>query len=165
MAQHESQGLSDEWYTPKHVFDALGCFFDMDVAAPVDLTHVCTPAILFIKSDSLNKKWKGFVWCNPPFGGRNSKALWLDKMSDHGNGICLTPDRSSAPWWQKAAKECDALLMISGKIKFLKPDGTLGISPSTGTTLFAYGEKAVIALNHAANNKLGIAFKRIEPCK
>jgi hypothetical protein len=37
---------------------------------------------------------------NPPFGGRNGLAPWLDKFFANGNGIALTPDRTSAPWWQ-----------------------------------------------------------------
>lgn len=36
---HERRGKSDEWYTPKYVFDALGVVFDLDVAHPRDHTH------------------------------------------------------------------------------------------------------------------------------
>jgi hypothetical protein len=35
MAAYEAAGESDEWYTPKYIFDALGLRFDLDVAAPV----------------------------------------------------------------------------------------------------------------------------------
>lgn len=31
---HEAAGKSDEWYTPKYIFDALNTWFDLDVAAP-----------------------------------------------------------------------------------------------------------------------------------
>lgn len=35
MAAHElSVGTSDEYYTPRYVFDALGVWFDLDVAHP-----------------------------------------------------------------------------------------------------------------------------------
>ena len=35
MALHEqSVGATDEWYTPPHVFEAMGCEFDLDVASP-----------------------------------------------------------------------------------------------------------------------------------
>lgn len=30
MEHEPSIGLSDEWYTPKHIFDALGEKFDLD---------------------------------------------------------------------------------------------------------------------------------------
>ena len=35
MALHEqSVGATDEWYTPRYIFTALGCTFDVDVASP-----------------------------------------------------------------------------------------------------------------------------------
>jgi hypothetical protein len=52
MGYWDTQGKSDEWYTPKHVFDALGCQFDLDVASPAEgTTHV--PAASFLSVDSL----------------------------------------------------------------------------------------------------------------
>lgn len=154
MGHWESTGQSDEWYTPAYVFDALGCRFDLDVAHPeATVTHV--PAKDLITSDSLETDWFGYVWMNPPFGGRNSLKPWLDKFFDHGNGIALTPDRTSAPWWQEAARKADAILFIDGKIRFIKPCGSEGKSPSNGTTLLAAGEKAVAALRRAAHNGLG----------
>jgi len=153
MGVHETKGKSDEWYTPKYVFDALGCKFDLDVASPTQETFV--PASNFIFDSSLDRAWNGFVWMNPPFGGRNGIIPWLDKFVEHSNGIALTPDRTSAPWWQDIARKVDAVLFVAGKIKFIKPDGTTGDSPSTGTTLFALGDKGVQALKNAEKNKLG----------
>jgi|SRR5690242_818256 len=155
MSKWESAGQSDEWYTPKYVFDALACKFDMDVAAPKDRTHCHVPAKRFITEGSLQMDWNGFVWMNPPFGKRNAIIEWLDKIYAHHNGIALTPDRTSAPWWQRAARQSDSKLFVKGKIKFVRPDGSIGKSPSTGTTLFAYGEKAKHALVMAEIHGLG----------
>lgn len=159
MSSWESAGKSNEWYTPKYIFDALECNFDMDVAAAVDRTYSSVPTNRFITSNSLDLEWNGFIWMNPPFGKRMGLSPWLDKINDHGNGIALAPDRTSAPWWQKAARECGGLLQVDGKIKFIKPGGTTGDSPGTGTTLFAYGKRGQDALIRAHNNKLGIYFK------
>ncbi len=154
MSKHEQIGQSDECYTPKYIFDALGVSFDLDVAHPKDsLTLV--PTDRFITEDSLNKDWKGFIWCNPPFGGRNGLIPWIDKFCIHGNGIILTPDRTSAPWCQTLFKQTDGVLFIDGKVKFIKPDGTRGNSPSTGTCLFAIGSKGVDALRSAQKKGLG----------
>lgn len=150
---------SDEWYTPKYIFDALDCEFDMDVAHPKNHEHTHVPAKRFIYEDSLNTEWFGFVWMNAPYGNRGEKDAWMDKMFLHYNGIALTPDRTSAPWWQKAAMQADAILFVHGKIKFIKPDGTLGNSPENGTTLMAYGSKAVAALTKAKYNHLGTMLK------
>jgi phage N-6-adenine-methyltransferase len=160
MAQHEKRGGSDEWYTPQYVFEALKCRFDMDVAAPADLTHVCVPADQYIKSESLTKLWRGFVWMNPPYGHNKSKSLWLNKLAKHGDGIALMPDRTSAPWWQEAANKADAILFVDGKIKFILPNGARGEQPGNGTTLFAYGQKAVSALLTGEQNGLGKTFKK-----
>lgn len=154
MSYWEMKGASDEWYTPFYVFDALGTVFDLDVAHPEGVgTHV--PCKSHISDNSLNSEWFGYVWMNPPFGGRNSLEPWLDKFFEHDNGIALTPDRTSAPWWQKAASRADAVLFVNGKIRFIRPDGTEGKSPSNGTTLFAAGHKAMEDLHRAAIAGLG----------
>lgn len=159
MAYWETSGKSDDWYTPAYIFKALGCSFYMDVAAPKDgPAHV--PARHWISENSLTERWHGFVWMNPPFGGRNGLEPWLNKFFEHGNGIALTPDRTSAPWWQSAAGRSDAILFIGGKVKFERPDGTLGKSPSNGTTLFAIGPSAVDALEQARGKGLGTMLSR-----
>lgn len=159
MSSWEASGASDEWYTPAYVFDALGCRFDLDVAHPRMPTHV--PATRVIVEGSLEQEWSGFVWMNPPFGGRMGLVPWLEKFFKHGDGIALTPDRTSAPWWQWAAKRADAVLFVDGKIKFIRPDGSVGKSPGTGTTLFAAGQRAVRALKDAEQSGLGIVKARV----
>lgn len=155
MGYWEQNGASDEWYTPRYIFDALDVTFDLDVAAPEQRTHV--PAISKAVSAGLSVPWKGFVWMNPPFGGRNGPVPWLDKFFEHGNGIALTPDRTSTDWWQDAAQKSDAICFVRGKIKFERPDGSVGKSPSNGTTLFAAGDRAVAAL---VWSNLGIVTRR-----
>lgn len=156
---HESLGQSDEWYTPEYIFDALDCIFDWDVA-PARYGRSFVPCISEVCGDGLAADWTGFVWMNPPFGERNGLVPWLDKFFKHGNGIALTPDRSSAPWWQQAARRSDAMLMISPKVRFFRPDGTTGNSPSNGTTLFASGDKAKAALAKA--QKLGVYLEAVK---
>ncbi len=144
-------GERNEWYTPKYVFDALGETFDLDVASPPQgLIHV--PAKAGLSFNGLAEKWHGFVWMNPPFGHQNHKREWLARFFEHGNGIALVPDRTSAPWFQEFAPKADAILWVSPKIKFERPDGTRGEWPGTGTALLAAGERAVSAL---LRSKLG----------
>lgn len=152
---HEAPGKSDDWFTPRYIFDALGETFDLDVAAPRDLTHVTVPAEKYLSSNSLGADWHGFVWMNPPFASRGSKAAWLNKFFDHGNGIALTPDRSGAPWWHRAHSRCNGLLFTEGKPRFVRPDGSIGKSPSNNVTLWASGDRAVDALIRASKSGLG----------
>ncbi|TXN22070.1 adenine methyltransferase [Methylobacterium sp. WL19] len=114
-----------------------------------------TPADRQLQGDGLVVPWAGFVWMNPPFGGRNGIEPWLDRFFDHGNGIALAPDRTSAPWFWKAWQQADRVL-FTRKIRFLRPDGTEGVSPSNGTALFAVGVHGIRALKNAAGKGFGI---------
>lgn len=156
MALHEQAlGASDEWYTPPHVFEAMGVRFDLDVAAPTDKRHLHVPTGCYLTAAYDNPVWDGFIWMNPPFGGRNGLVPWLDKFFAHGNGVALVPDRTSAPWWQDYAPRADALLFVRKKIRFIRPDGTEGASPAQGTTLMAAGPRGVAALTNATRAGLG----------
>lgn len=154
MALHERPGATDEWYTPPYVFEALGCEFDLDVAGTGFVDWI--PADATLTAESLTQKWEGFVWMNPPFGARNAITPWLAKFFRHNNGIALTPDRTSAPWWQMYARRAEAILFVSPKIKFIDANGNPGKSPAQGTTLFAVGPKGVGALHRAARANLGV---------
>jgi hypothetical protein len=86
---------------------------------------------------------------NPPFGARNGLTPWLEKFFAHGSGIALVPDRTSAPWFQQFGRRADSILFLSPKVKFERPDGSLGESPSTGTALLAAGSDGAQALCRA----------------
>lgn len=159
MSHWESSGKSNDWYTPKYIMDALGCHFTMDVAAPFEGPRYVSCDGWFYDR-SLERQWNGYIWMNSPFDGRNGLVPWLDKFFSHGNGVALTPDRTSAPWWQDAASKADAILFIDGKVKFERPDGSLGKSPSNGTTLFAAGNEGYMALHRAQGRGLGIMMER-----
>ena len=115
--------VGDEWFTPAYIFEALGCRFDMDVASPGSGHTPWIPADAFLTHDSLTRRWRGFVWMNAPFGGRNGSVPWLEKFFEHGNGIALVPDRTSAPWWQDFVPRSDVVLFVSPKIKFVDERG------------------------------------------
>jgi hypothetical protein len=159
MSLHEQcMGATDEWYTPSHVFHAMDCRFDVDVASPpIPLSWI--PATRFLSERSLELEWSGFVWMNPPFGGRNAISPWLDKFVAHGDGIALVPDRTSAPWWQRFAPRMDAVLFVGPKIKFIGADGKPGRSPAQGTCLMAAGGKGYAALCRARRNGLGVLME------
>lgn len=154
-------GRSNEWYTPKYIFDAMGVRFDLAVAAPPDWreTTFC-PCDDAITENSLDKPWPGFIWMNPPFSDRrNGVQPWHDKFFQH-HGVMIAADRTSAPWWQLAARKCDALLFIDGKPKFIRPDGSVGRQPGDGMVLFARGHKGTRALINAEVAGLGVMFSR-----
>lgn len=98
MALHEqSVGATDEWYTPPHVFDALGCVFDLDVASlglgPSKIPRI--PAAGWLSHGALDREWRGFVWMNPPFG-HNGLLPWIGKFIEPSDGICVVPHQRRA---------------------------------------------------------------------
>ncbi len=154
MGYWDTPGRSDEWYTPPAVFSALGCRFDLD-PAPARFGGAHVPAERTLAGCGLSEPWDGLVWLNPPFGGRNGIAPWLDRFFAHGDGIALMPDRTSAPWFWSAWTRAD-LVLFTRKIRFLRPDGTEGVSPSNGTALMAVGERGCTALRRASAKGFGI---------
>lgn len=161
MAAFEGPGRSDDWFTPRYIFDAIGERFDLDVAAPTEgPRHV--PAKAWFSSSALELPWSGFVWMNPPFGHQSTKRKWLVKFFEHGNGIALVPDRTSAPWFQEFAPRADLILWVSPRIKFERPDGSIGKQPGTGTALFAAGERAAGALRRAALGMVTVPIDKIK---
>jgi len=135
---HERPGKSDEWYTPQYIFDALGVVFTQDVAGDKGNIYQCVPCFHALR-DGLNEEWRGLIWMNPPFGGRNGLVPWVEKFIAHGDGIALVPDRTSAPWWQTLAKASEVICFVSPKVRFMGADGNYGKSPSNGVTLHGIG--------------------------
>lgn len=156
MAAYEAHGETDEWHTPRYIFDALGEAFDLDVASPHGGPRHA-PCRDWLSTQGDICKWWGFVWMNPPFGHQSTKRRWLGRFFDHSNGIALVPDRTSAPWFQEFAPLADAICWVAPKIKFERPDGTIGKSPGTGTALLGVGERACAALD-----RCGLGFVTVK---
>jgi hypothetical protein len=147
MSEHEPcVGATDEWYTPPEIFAGLNCRFDLDPCQPNEgRAFLSVPCDQFFTEaeDGLAQEWRGLVWMNPPFGGRNGVLPWLRKFFNHRNGIGLVAARTSAGWFHDQMPRADALLFPRGKTKFVRPDGSVGKSPGTGVVLFSSGPMAL----------------------
>lgn len=146
MASHERSGQTDEWYTPAWIFEALNVKFDYDPCSPGGRVPSHTWCRYGAFNRGLEGNWRGSVWLNPPFGGRNGIRPWLEKFAEHDNGIAIVPNRTATDWFQDFTQHAAGLLFIRGKVKFLRPDGTEGRSPGYGNVLVAYGTKMAHAL-------------------
>ena len=149
-----------EWYTPRYIFDAMGCNFDLDPASPGSDVVPWVPARRHYTNTGLEQEWSGFVWLNPPYG-RDILPDWIEKFIEHGNGIALVPDRGSTAWWQELAAHADLILFLNKKIPFISSDGEQTRAFAIGNTLVGIGEKAVTSLFAAARNGLGLLVKPI----
>lgn len=135
---------SDEWYTPKEIVDALGVF-DLDPCAPN--RHFYTARECFTKiEDGLKQPWRGRVWCNPPYS-RKLIVPFIRKMAEHNNGIALIFNRMDIALWHEIIfPTATALLIMRGRLKFLRPDSTPGDAAGCGSVLVAWGERNADAL-------------------
>lgn len=154
MAEYESSiGKSDDWYTPRFILDALNETYDLDPCSPGFQHWVPAKKIYTVKDDGLAQAWNGFVFMNPPFGGRNGHVPWLKKFLQHGNGIAIVRAYTSARWFHDYAVKADAMLFPKGKTKFIRPDGSIGKAPGHGIVLLGCGYRAIVALERS---KLGL---------
>ena len=78
---------SDDCYTPRWVFDAMGLQFDLDVAAPVDgAPNVPASRHYSAIDDGLAAPWSGVVWCNPPY---SRFRPWAERWATHPTGVLM----------------------------------------------------------------------------
>ena len=93
----QSERTSDDYLTPRWVFDTLGIEFDLDVASPPWDTHVPAKRKYTKADDGLTAPWEGRVWMNPPY---SEPKPWVERFIEHGNGISWLPFAKSA-WFDR----------------------------------------------------------------
>ena len=134
------QGKTDCWLTPPDIIKALGPF-DLDPCAapgqpwPTAKHHYALP------QDGLQLPWFGRVWLNPPYGQQT--ALWLDRLSQHANGIALVFARTeTAMFFEHVWGKVAGALFLEGRLYFYQADGTRAKGNSGGpSVLLAYGKE------------------------
>ena len=133
---------SDDYWTPKWIFDALGIEFDLDVACPPGgASHTPCKAFYTQETDGLASPWLGNVWMNPPY---SKPTPWVDRFLSHGNGIALLPF-TTGKWWFNMWNHADVVMPISHRHKFDRADGTTR-TITFNTALYGIGEVAVQAI-------------------
>lgn len=137
---------SDDWYTPRWIFDAAALVFDVDVCAPVDSTCRTCPAESYLTAveDGLAQPWHGIVWMNPPYSG---PAPWVERWSKHPDGLALTAIGRDASWLGVLLRSADAITMLS--VRFIRP-GSEPAGMRFPSLLSARGGAAVDALARVA---------------
>jgi phage N-6-adenine-methyltransferase len=136
----------DEWHTPpefvERVRRALGKI-DLDPASNATAQRTVKSARYFTRKDNaLTCKWRGRVFLNPPY---SKKESFIDKLLTEvaagrvTGAVLLTHNNTQTEWWQRAAKAASALCFPCGKIKFTRPDGTVGIAPALAQVFTFFG--------------------------
>ena len=167
FSHESSKNKTVEWYTPKHIFDAIGLTFDLDPCSPGKDIVPWIPAkeCYTVEQDGLMLPWNGNVWMNPPYGYET--PIWLGLLASHGLGMALLFSRTDSKWFHKYAVMADAICFIKGRIQFINEknakayaddqyESALAGSPGAGSMLIAFGEDNAKAL---FNSGLGLTMK------
>ena len=120
---------SDEWTTPKNLFNKLNrrFLFDLDPAA-TDENHLCDK--YFTKAmNGLDQSWEGRrVFVNPPYSRIKDWALKFCLEGIRADCIvALVPARTDTRWFQGIMNNADKIVYIRGRLKF---------GPGTGSAPF-----------------------------
>jgi len=119
FGQQQTEVTSDDYYTPKWIFDTLGLHFDLDVASPPHRTNVPCRRYFTQADDGLAQEWEGRVWMNPPF---SKPALWVERWLEHQNGVMLIQS-SRAKWFSQLWDSDASVVRTPHNLKFDRPDG------------------------------------------
>ena len=133
--------MSDEWYTPKTLFEQMNLQFDLDVASSINKVHVPAQHKYTINDDGLIQPWFGRVFMNPPY---SKPSPWVHKWIDHNNGIALLPTAKSK-WFNYLMDSNAKFVLLPSNFKFESPDGK-SLSLMMASTLWALGEINIEAI-------------------
>ena len=91
---------TDEWGTPKSIFDELNKTFHFTIDVCADASNHKCEKYFTKEQDGLRQDWGGgVIWCNPPYGREIGK--WVEKCAMHrGVAVMLVPARTDTKWWQ-----------------------------------------------------------------
>lgn len=111
-----------EWETPQDFFDKLNeeFSFTLDAAALPEnakCKYYYTP-----ENSGLHKEWNGSVWCNPPYG-RKETGEWVKKAyEEHLRGcetiVMLLPARTDTKWFHEYIYGKAEIRFVKGRLKF-----------------------------------------------
>lgn len=111
---------SNEWSTPKAVFDALDreFGFTLDPCSTPENAK-CSKFYTQIEN-GLEQDWTNErVFMNPPYGREIGR--WMKKAWDSSRGgalvVCLVPSRTDTKWWHDFATRGE-IRFLKGRLKF-----------------------------------------------
>lgn len=158
FAHESTHNESVEWYTPPHIFEALGLTFDLDPCSPgAGKSFVPADRHYTVEDDGLVSPWFGTVFVNPPYGKHT--PIWMEKLAAHGDGLALVFSRTDVKWFHEFGVQADVICFIRSRVKFFQGDKeTQPGTPGAGSMLLAYGEKSAAALLASG---LGACFRPV----
>lgn len=143
----KAKNTTVEWLTPPELVRKIGTF-DLDPCTPINSPFKHATVNFSILDDGLSKEWFGRVYLNPPYG--KGMELWIEKLKNHGNGICLIFARTETKcFFSHIWNDADAVLFVKGRIKFYNLNGEQVGTPGAPSIFIAYGKENATALEES----------------
>jgi phage N-6-adenine-methyltransferase len=135
-----AEPAKDLWQTPKALFNALNdeFWFTLDACASSDNT-LCYDFLSEEKS-ALEHDWlsceqsnTGAVFINPPY---SQAEVFLKRASHQAQRhnltvVALVNANTDTKWFAEAVSTANEVRLITGRISFVKPDGSTGSAQNT----------------------------------
>lgn len=132
---------SNEWETPKDLFDRLNDEFNFNLdTAATDDNYLCDNYFT-IGNDALSQDWAkyGNSFCNPPYGRAIGK--FIEKAYIESKKGCivvmLIPSRTDVKMFHKYIMRAKEIRFIKGRLKFINrllpswnKEGNFKVSPA-----------------------------------
>lgn len=119
----------DDWRTPPDLYARLDSEFRFALDAACEAHNQLAPNGLRADEgmDGLLLPWHtygGAVWCNPPY---SNVRPWLERALVASRLVpvvlAITADTSTRWWLECVAHEASEIRFLTGRVKFLLPDG------------------------------------------
>jgi phage N-6-adenine-methyltransferase len=118
----------DLWRTPTDFyFDWLKPRFDFTLDAAAS-DNTLAPSFINEQMDALKTRWKGRVFCNPPYSMAEEFVERAVSQLRNTRGICLlVPARTDTAWWQDSWPTWNRIELLRGRLKFWMTESDLAI--------------------------------------
>ena len=114
---------TDQWATPKELFDELNDEFEFTLDACASAWNFKHENYFDESQNGLKQEWTGTVWMNPPYG--REIGTWMRKAYESAlNGatvVCLVPARTDTKWFHEYAFKGE-VRFLKGRVKFVSHD-------------------------------------------
>ncbi|WP_088840664.1 DNA N-6-adenine-methyltransferase [Listeria sp. ILCC797] len=122
------------WETPKALFDDLNREFQFTLDAAANANNHKCDVWYSEENDALNQKWRGSVFCNPPYGKQLSKFIekaYIESKQDYNKQVVLLiPARTDTKAWHEYIFPFAAdIRFLKGRVKFELKGEVLNSAP------------------------------------
>ena len=157
----------NEWYTPPELIElarkAMGSIDFDPASSDVAQNTVGASEYLTIDDDGLSAQWHGNVWLNPPYSsdlvGKFTVKLRDElETGDVSQAVLLVNNATETTWFQSVGVACDAMCLLSGRVKFLDATGKPAKTPLQGQAVLYFGRRSRTFCNVFSGS--GLIFER-----